>query len=254
MGLIYDIRTSEKALDTLIQLTGIGVEIWRNFVGREREYRFDDDLVSDVIKRYGKMPESFRNWNFIFFHITTSKNDCGDLKKNGIMDLQKVCNSQSTELTKFLLSHGIKVSIKEKTLTTENIRFDISFDRDLECPPDSTEEEYRWSIGRKLYYDFCVCGFLSIWEASPYGGYVHQRPEILFDLDRLLNSSLSEEWEETHKPFEVIARIKGQYLVTEKDLLDEEITLSYLTKAYETAFGEPSESIVLFERRSSSPS
>lgn len=45
------------------------------------------------------------------------------------------------------------------------------------------------------FYDYTACGFLSVWERSPYGGQVHCRPEILWDIDNLLRLDLSGEWE-----------------------------------------------------------
>ena len=48
---VYDIRTSANALHTLINFTGVDLPIWEKFILRRREYRYEDDLVSDVIQK-----------------------------------------------------------------------------------------------------------------------------------------------------------------------------------------------------------
>ena len=107
----------------------------------------------------------------------------------------------------------------------------------------------RWAIGKKFYYDFTTCGFLSVWNGNPYGGYVHWRPEILSDIDDLLNSTLSHEWRVTHEPYEIVVAISGTDIVYNGDdrQSSKDKIMNYLTKAYTTAFGSPSEEIVLLK-------
>lgn len=51
----YDIRSSANACKTLVGLSGVDISTWEKFVGHESEYRYTDDLVEDVIKRF-KVP------------------------------------------------------------------------------------------------------------------------------------------------------------------------------------------------------
>ena len=126
--------------------------------------------------------------------------------------------------------------------------FDISYNAG-NCPRTGTQEYLCWSIGRKFYYDFTTCGFLSVWERSPYGGQVHCRPEILWDIDNLLRLNLSEEWEQSHFPYEIVAQVNGFDIVFDgdDDQSDKDKVLMYLTMAYDTAFGEPFEHILLMK-------
>lgn len=108
-----------------------------------------------------------------------------------------------SELRQFLDAHNITIDLSKHFLSYAGNKYDIEFGS---CPKSNTKEFCCWSVGRKFYYDFSICGFLSIWDISPYGGLVHARPEVLMNLDKLLNLSLSREWANTHTPYQVTAK------------------------------------------------
>lgn len=124
----------------------------------------------------------YADMKFIFFHITTSSNGCKTIRSNGLYNLQKTYKSLNSELRNFLDSVGVEIDLETATLRHKQKSYCIEFDNGR---VDSAE----WAVGRKFYYDFCVCGFLSISNNYEYGGYVHRRPEILFDIDNLLNTN-----------------------------------------------------------------
>ena len=108
------------------------------------------------------------------------------------------------------------------------------------------ETEYAaWLVGRKLYYDYGICGFLSYGNTA-YGGYVHRRPELLMNIDRLLKTDLADKWEDTHQPYEVIAHIGAKMIVRDGDAHcdDQRKEMDYLMKAYWCALSD-NENIVL---------
>ena len=78
-----------SARDRLVGLSGVDISTWEKFVGHESEYRYTDDLVEDVIKRFGHLPRTYLDFNFVYFHVTTSANECEAIKKYGILDLQQ---------------------------------------------------------------------------------------------------------------------------------------------------------------------
>ena len=80
----YDIRSSANACKTLVGLSGVDISTWEQFVGHESEYRYTDDLVEDVIKRFGHLPRTYLDFNFVYFHVTTSANECEAIKKYGM--------------------------------------------------------------------------------------------------------------------------------------------------------------------------
>lgn len=244
LNLTYDIRTTENARQTLFNLTAVPISTWEQYLVREREYEYTDYLVEDVIKTHGAMPCNYKNLDFIYFHVTTSANRCASFINHGILDLKQSYLCPDSELRIFLEKHDIYINLDERTLTHQENVFDITFG---DCPRKKTVEYQCWAIGRKFYFDYTTCGFLSVRERNPYGGQVHRRPEILMNIDDLLGFTLSQEWEATYKPYEIVAKISGEKIVydSDDDQSDEDKVLNYLTKAYNTAFGEPSEKILL---------
>ncbi len=128
--------------------------------------------------------------------------------------------------------HGVEIRLDYNCLKYHDRYYDISFG---ECPCDSESDEYAaWSIGRKFYFDFTVCGFISINDRMEYGGNVHRRPEILEDIDSLLRTHFSYEWERSHSPYSVTFLVPLQDIVyngwdtgTEEDMV-----MHYLYDAY----------------------
>lgn len=246
-NLIYDIRTSQNALSTLVNFTGVIPPIWERNISERDRFRYDEELVEYIIRKYGHFPTSYENWLFVYFHITTSANKCSNFRKYGILDLQKSYTCPESELRLFLDENGIQIDVEERTLTYQGRTYDISYNRS--SPRFGTPEYACWCIGRKFYYDFTTCGFLSVWESSPYGGYVHCRPEILSDIDGLLNLTLSQDWHLSHEPYEIVAAVQGTDILYDgdDDSSGRDKVLNYLTKAYNTAFGAPSEEILLLK-------
>ena len=244
----YDIRSSVNARKTLVELSGVDISTWEKYVGREGEYRYTDDLVEDVIKTYGQIPKNYLDLDFIYFHVTTSANDCASIKKYGILDLNHAYLCKESEIRIFLVQHGVTLNLDNKLLTCNGKTYDITFCPE-KCPMAETQEHLCWLIGRKFYYDYTTCGFLSVRERSPYGGQVHRRPEILWDIDNLLRLNLSGEWEQSHFPYEITAHVKGSDIVFDGDeeQNDKDKVLKYLIMAYDTAFCGLSEHILLMK-------
>lgn len=242
----YDIRTTEYAQQTLTNLTGVPISVWEQYLGREHEYKYTDYLVADVINSYGYLPRNYRDFEFVYFHVTTSANGCTSFWKHGILDLKQSYLCHDSELREFLEKHDININLDERILTYRGKTFDITFGA---CPRQDTEAYKCWSIGRKFYFDYTICGFLSVRAGSPYGGQVHRRPEILMDIDNLLGLNLSQKWMSIHDPYEIVVKISGENIIYDSDdnQSDKDKVLNYLTKAYFTAFGEPTEEVLLIK-------
>lgn len=245
--MIYDIRNTEYAKQTLSRLTEVPISVWKWYNYREQEYQCIDDLVLDVVKKYGKLPDSYTDWQFVFFHITTSANECESFNKHGILDLKHSYSCCDSELRKFLDDNNICIDLDAQELSYCGRKFDISF---VSYPQqDDTIDYYCWSIGRKLFYDYAVCGFLSICNENPYGGMVHFRPEFLDDIDNLLGLDLSEKWISTHNAYEIVAKVSGEKIVYDgyDDESEKDKVLKYLTIAYFNAFKEPDEKVLILK-------
>lgn len=247
----YDIHTDEAALETLQQMTGITTVQWETNLYRERNYQFLDDFVEAMIQEFGtkSLPKSYRDMDFVFFHITTSADQCASIRRNGILDLQEAYLCEDSELRKYLDNHGVFINLNEETLTYDGRVFDIHYG---ERPRYYQSFENRcWSVARKFYYDYTVCGFLSAWSRNPYGGMVHKRPEVLSDIDELLGTRLSQEWERTHTTYKIVAKASGRNICYpyDDDSPEDEKIMTYMVMAYKEAFNGNSENILLMKNR-----
>ena len=78
-------------------------------------------------------------------------------------------------------------------------------------------------------------------EKNIYGGYVHRRPEILSDIDDLLGTQLQEQWEESHRAYEVVFKVPVYETVYNGWDSDDEYerVMRYLVDAYMCVFTGP---------------
>lgn len=234
MNDLYDIRSSEHALNTLVNLTNVSEKMWIEYNKREDEFKYFEDLVHYVTVTHGDCQINYEFLNFVFQHITTSSENCETIRKYGILDLKQAYCAQNSELNKFLHDYDIDIDLSNHTLNYDGKKYDISYKH---CIPNNREEDCCKKIGRRFYSDYSICGFLSI-KKEPYLGDVHSRPEILKNIDSLLGLNLSEKWILTHKAYEVIAKVSGKDIEYAGDTTcdEKEKIFYYLNNAYYIAF------------------
>ena len=241
--IIFNILSKKDAQNTLERLTGITWSEWkgiRDSYDRD-QWIYEDDYIEDVLKNKNVTLPSFYELEFVFSHVTTSANGCIGIRKHGL--ITHACQNNETELCAFLHESGVTIDLSRCELHYFDKVFDVCYDR---RPPEYMETEYAaWLVGRKLYYDYGICGFLSYGNTA-YGGYVHRRPELLMNIDRLLKTDLADKWEDTHQPYEVIAHIGAKMIVCDGDehCDDQRKEMDYLMKAYWCTFSD-NENIVL---------
>lgn len=207
--MLFDIRTEDKAAKTLERLTGVSAKHWKeekdNYVNRFDFSDLDKDIENIIQKYNGYMPK-LSEIEVVVTHITTSSKECKSIRENGIVDLKKAYENQDSELRQFLEQRGLEIQLDNCLLKYDGRYYDISIDK--RCPLNHDSDEYwAWSVGHKFYFDFAVCGFKSLNNRDVYAGFVHRRPEILMDIDKLLGTHFENEWFENHKPYEVVFSI-----------------------------------------------
>lgn len=62
----YHIRTTENVRKTLNNLIGVPFLIWKKYNRLENKYEILDELVEEVIHSYGHIPQSYKDFDFIF--------------------------------------------------------------------------------------------------------------------------------------------------------------------------------------------
>lgn len=219
----YDIRTPELATQTLSDITGIPYNFWV-YESYLTDGNVDADYLYDIIEKYNGHLLSFEDLYLIISHITTSANGCIEIAENGIGDLQSAYRNPNSELRQFLDINGIDIRIDNSCLVHNGTYYSIEYDR-YGCPLDDESIEYKgWCVGRRFYSDNGLCGFFAIDSERPYGGDVHKRPEILYNIDDLLNTNLVDVWKNSHTAYEVIIKIHSSELELYEHIDDEDET------------------------------
>ena len=229
--MLYDIRTSEKAVVTLETLTGVNRAIWlvEQYKNHDRiDYTYADDDVRKIITNHGGYYPELNDLEMVVTH----SEKCSQIHQHGIVDLVKAYEFPNSELRQFLENHEINIDIEACSLTHKKRVYDISYGK---CPQHSDIEAHAaWCVGRKFYYDFTVCGFLSINKRDVYGGWVHRRPEILSDIDTLLGTRLKDEWQASKEAYAIVFKAPvGDTIYNGWDSNTEfEMVKNYLYDAY----------------------
>lgn len=209
-----DMRTETDAMETLLHIPGINVEYMMKMLRDEllmrtttNDYEFYSFLDSN-----GIILPRLKDINVVFSHITTSANECANYRTYGILSLVDTYRCEDSELRQFLTSENIEINIDFLCLKHNDKYYSIDYE-DIEHS-GSSEESNELRIGWRFSKDAGICGFLHINEKDTYLGNVHKRPEVLSDIDNLLNLNLSKKWEETHQPYEIIASVSGNQIDT----------------------------------------
>lgn len=234
----FDIRDENNAVQTLANLTGVDSKFWiaEKIKNQDRTDYKDEykDIERVIMDNNGHFPK-LKDIEIIITHITTSNDNCSSIKEKGLLNLKESYKIEGSDLRKFLDENGVYIDIDSRTLNYREKVFDISYG---ECPENNESSEYKsWSVGRKLYFDFAVCGFLTIDKRDIYGGLVHKRPEFLNDIDYLLGTNLSAKWFESHSPYEVVFVVPAYKVIYggwNENADEHERVLYYLSCAYES--------------------
>lgn len=145
---------------------------------------------------------------FVAIHVTTNGDDCAEIKKNGLKDLQKVLQEE-TELSMFLKKRGIWFDIPSKIMHIDDKNFDIDYKKYTNWDRMIKQVDALYNIGRKIFYDHQVNGFLFSKDVYDYGT-IHEAPEFLLTLSEFDRDTvgINDEWAAASKPYVIKYRAK----------------------------------------------
>ena len=110
-----------------------------------------------------------------------SLDDCGEVKKNGLRNLQYVLQAD-TIMRKLLKKAEIEFDVKNRTMICGGKFFNVDYEYYRNLRFKSPQDKQLDSIAHRVYYDFCVNGFLLNDNVKSYGTDIHERPEFLHTL------------------------------------------------------------------------
>ena len=198
----FDITNKDKALEFLSQFTRVAKE---NIIEFINDNIIQTDICTDVTKVnvnnfckiFNIQSKGFDTENVLLcaIHYTSNFDQCQSIRNFGLRDLQFTL-SHNTPLNNFLNEHDIKFDIEKKSMTANGNNYNIEY-------VDYSSDKPITHIARKIYYDNQLSCFFNIRDITDYLGFVHLRPEILYNIDELLKTDLSHEWHRRCKGYEI---------------------------------------------------
>ena len=176
----FDLRTCNSAFDFILDLLQM----------KSNEY------VEELIMNSGNDFEVFWERNIdriakvnvhdikvMAFHVLGSLDQCEEIKKNGL----KICRwfFLRIQFSRLLKKAGIAFDIHEKTVSYNGNLYDIDYEHYSEQHFLTETEEKLDRIAHRVFYDFCVNGFMMNDDIRAYGTRIHERPEFLMTLAKL---------------------------------------------------------------------
>lgn len=177
----YDLRTCDSAYKFVLEFMNMtdGDYFSEFFIECEKNYEL---FWKRNIERIESVDIS--RLKIIAFHIVCSLDECREIKINGLMDLQKVL-SQDTMLKRMLEKSGIEFDLPNKCIICDGKKYDIDYDNYLGKVDLTGDEENLKNVARRVFYDYCVNGFMYNNDVTSYGANIHERPEFLMTLSKL---------------------------------------------------------------------
>lgn len=194
--LIYDFSRFDKALESLGNYLGIADVAINLYLS---EYR-DNYSVEGFLKNFNIKENKLLENELLLtaLHVTTSNNECRDIIKYGLVDLQEAVTID-TLLNRYLEEQQINIIVEEKKVKYRDKLYDISKGFSEMKFNSSDKERLSYEVNRKLYFDPQINAFFSRENVLNYGGDVHQRPEFIQNLAQMLEEpEIESGWKNLH--------------------------------------------------------
>lgn len=225
----FDLRTPDSAYDFLLTFFNMSGEdyIEELVINSNNEFETFWERNATRVKKI-KM-DDIKVWGF---HVVGSLDKCGEIRSQGLRNLQKVL-SRDTLLSRMLKSNGVIFDVKRHLLLYKGKEYNVDYDwyrhNDYSMPP----QKYLKPIAHRLYYDYCVNGFMMNDDVFSYGTNIHERPEFMMKLSAAFPDlkKIEVEWAKRSKSYIVnfyatidqIHRFNFDLNETQEELTDEEI-------------------------------
>lgn len=225
----FDLRTPNSAYDFLLTFFNMSGQEYIEELIINSDNEFDKFWDRNATRVNDISLDNIRVWGF---HVVGSIDQCREIRSHGLKNLQKVL-SEDTQLYQMLKSYGVHFGIQNHLLIYKNEKYNIDYEwyrhNDYSKPP----EKYLKPIAQRVYYDYCVNGFMMNDDVFSYGTNIHKRPEFMMKLSGAFPSlkKMEDEWAERSKSYKVnfystidqIYRSNFDLNETQEELTDDEI-------------------------------
>lgn len=195
----FDLRSCDSAYKFVLDIMKMSADEYIT------EYVMNSNNNFEIFwKRNEKKVEKIglNNLELMAFHVVGALDECKEIKNKGIMNLQDVLRGD-TIFSRKLYEIGIVFDIENKILISNGKKFNIDYDNYKESHFLYGIDSKLKSIAHRIYYDYCVNGFLLNDDVLNYGTDIHERPEFLMTLAELLPEvrELEEYWRNHSKSY-----------------------------------------------------
>lgn len=201
----YDITNPNASYDWLLEALQLeDYQLGEMYVEEcQRKFKIFYERYQDIIEKI-----DIANLEIVAFQVTSSSDECNDIRKYGLHNLQWVLNND-TGLNRCLKESGIIFDIENKLMYIENTDYNIDYESFDDPDMLSDEEEVLEKIGHKVYFDFQINAFLFCKDIYEYST-VCKAPEFLYTLSSLNDETkrIYEKWENESKPYVVKFKLK----------------------------------------------
>ena len=227
----YDISTIENCYKTMEEMTGF--HYWEDMF-KIYAYQYIDEperMKNEIMDSKNIRIKDFEleSVDFILLHVTTSANQCKEIRENGLHNLVW-SYEHDTELRRFFDEHNVRINIAEKIISVDGVEHEMSENINISG-----------GVGYKFYKDPGICGCFQLNKNYPYGGNVHERPEIIHNVNKLVKGkNLDYIWAVSHKPYIIKFKVpynKMNIILSETtDSKKDRIIRELFNKAFYTVF------------------
>lgn len=149
-----------------------------------------------------------KNMDIVAFQVTSNNDECAEIKKNGLHNLQWVL-SNDTGLNSFLQHKDIHFDIEKRIMYIGDDGYDVDYDKYRKSNYISVKKEGAEKVGHKLFYDYQINAFLFCEDINRYGT-IHKAPEFLFTLSSFNGKTvgLDVQWEKDTNPYVIKFKAK----------------------------------------------
>ncbi len=227
----YDISTIENCFKIMQDMTNF--KYWKDMF-KIYSYKYIDEpdrMRKEIMDNKNIQIKDIveDDINFVLMHVTTSAEECNGIRKDGLHDLVWTYK-HNTELRKFLDKYNVDIDIDNRKIVVNGNEYEMQNDINQ-----------AGGVGYKFFGDPYVCGCFQLKKSNAYGGHVHIRPEIIYNINQIIQgNNLEYAWMETHKPY--IVKISVPYrkmmiaLMTSMKDKKETILQTMFNYAFNTVF------------------
>ena len=177
----FDLRTCDAAYYFVLDFIGMTPDEYIT----ERIINCENDFETFWCRNIERIKSvDISGLRLMAFHVVGSLDECREIKDNGLMNLQSVL-SKETILKKFLEKAGVTFDIPTKRVKCNGNTYDIDYEKYKGHHFLTRIDEKLDRVAHRVYYDFCVNGFMANDNVFNYGTNIHERPEFLMTLGEL---------------------------------------------------------------------